>query len=533
MPSAELSLAIANLTATEPDHYAVWVLHAPYPGGYVLHDRIWPKSLTHLWQTWRSMFSISDAADFPQVLSSDVMPLAAEESASNTEKSYAGRLMQHLGINLWQWLFDGAIESSLAKSQGIAIGQSKPLRLRLEIRDPELIALPWEIMQAQVGTQAIALGQQILFSRTTSAVDPLPKLRTEHSLRILIVLGQETESTLGLPDKPVLQLEQEAETLARTFEQASVAEPNNYFNPPVPCEVKVLVKPTPAELVSQLEMGNFNVLFYSGHGVPDADGGQLFLRPDAVINGTELAQVLTRCQVKLAVFNACWGAQPDYQNGQAIPRSSLAEVLIHHGVPAVLGMRDTISDEEAISFIQVFARSLAERLSIDEAVAIGRQHLLTVYKFNYPAWTLPVLYMHPEFDGELIKPLTDGVTEIPDNSPSWLDRQIPAAYLRSLTPPIQTWPIYGGIMRIGCIDGNDLVLRVPGVSKNHAEILYRDSLPDNDADPSYVLRDFSRYGTSILGTDGRWHKVHQREIPLPPRATIRFGNVQVEFLVDG
>jgi len=35
------------------------------------------------------------------------------------------------------------------------------------------------------------------------------------------------------------------------------------------------------------------------------------------------------------VVNACWGAQPA-ANQRALPRS-LAEVLIHHGIPAVLG----------------------------------------------------------------------------------------------------------------------------------------------------------------------------------------------------
>ena len=88
------------------------------------------------------------------------------------------------------------------------------------------------------------------------------------------------------------------------------------------------------------------------YGVPAPDGGMLFLQADRAMNGTELAQVLTRSRVKLAVFNACWGAQPDQQGHQAIPRSSLAEVLLHHGVPAVLAMRDSIADQEALSFIQ-------------------------------------------------------------------------------------------------------------------------------------------------------------------------------------
>jgi hypothetical protein len=57
--------------------------------------------------------------------------------------------MQHMGMNLWQWLFEGPIQGSLQESKGIAIGQNLPLRVRLDLREPYLIALPWEIMQPQ------------------------------------------------------------------------------------------------------------------------------------------------------------------------------------------------------------------------------------------------------------------------------------------------------------------------------------------------------------------------------------------------
>ena len=120
---------------------------------------------------------------------------------------------------------------------------------------------------------------------------------------------------------------------------------------------------------------------------------------------------------------------------QAIARSSLAEVLIHHGVPAVLGMRDSIADREALSFIQTFAQALASRMSVDRAVAVARQQLLTLYKFNQPAWTLPVLYMHPEFDGQLTEPVDDLKTDLPLNSSTWLGRLPSSAYLRGRDRP--------------------------------------------------------------------------------------------------
>jgi len=535
-----LSLAIAHLTAAEANHYAVWVLKAPYPGGYVLHDRIWSHTLTQLWLNWQHMFSMQKLTEFPQMSLAEVLPPPSDSVQPPHAASEMGltvRLMQHMGVTLWQWLFDGPIQNSLAQSQGIAIGQGRPLRLRLEIRDPNLVPLPWEIMQSQPGTQAIALNhQQILFSRTTTALNPLPDLRQEHALKVLLVLGQDTQADIctGLPNSqgsPTLKLQDEAVTLEQILRTSVEMNGASPITAQVPCEVTTLQQPTVEELINHLETLNYNILFYSGHGIPSADGGLLFLRADATLNGVELAQVLVSCQVKLAVFNACWGAQPEHENGQPIARSSLAEVLICHGVPAVLGMRDTIADPEAIRFIQVFARSLAERLPIDQAVAIARQHLLTLYKFNQATWTLPVLYMHPDFDGELIKPVFEGVTEIPDNSPSWLGQHIPSAYLRALSAPAQIWRIHGGMMRIGFREDNDLVLPVQGVSRQHAEIFYRDSMSDSDETAGYILKDFSRFGTFMMGSNG-WFRVNNREVPLKSGTRLRFGNVLIEFVVN-
>lgn len=533
-----LSLAIERLRATEASHFAIYVVQAPYRGGYVLHDNLWAASLAQVWQGWQEMFSSRLLPTVPHVSQAAPPPAIGDASAPTQPVALTVRLMQNLGIGLWQWLFDGPIQASLNQSQGIAMGQDKPLRLRLDVRDPALVAMPWEIMQIQAGKQAVSLNtQQILFSRTTSDVDTLPPLRTEQALNILLVLGQDAAPTVqpisgGLDGEQsanlqTLKLEQEATALAQLLTQPSRL---GGFHAAA-CYVDVLLQPTPAELIQRLETERYNVLFYAGHGMPAPDGGLLFLRSGQTLNGTELAQVLTRCRVKLAVFNACWGAQPDQQGDQTIPRSSLAEVLIHHGMPAVLAMRDSITDQEALSFIQAFAQALAERMPIDKAVAIARQHLLTLFKFNQQAWTLPVLYMHPEFDGELIKP-DDSLTKIPSSSPSQFGTKTPIAALRSIASTT-IWTIRGGLMRVGMAEDNDLVLKgEPGVSRKHAEIFYRNAT----ADPNqslYFLRDFSRYGTWVSGANG-WQKVHQQEVPLQPGIQLKFGGSQnsaLEFIV--
>ncbi len=516
-----LNLAIDRLRSAEKENYAIWVTKAPYPGGYVHHDCNWDDELMRSWIAWQEMFgSGSGSLQYPRFPANPdqvfaLPPLSLENAAQSP--NYSTRLMQHLGISMWQWLFNGSIDTALAHSQGIAIGQRRPLRLRIEVRDPDLISFPWEIIQPQPGKPAVSLNQEIFFSRTTSDVDQLPPQRNDRAIRILLVLGNNEV------DNHNLSLAEEAAAIAQVLRNAypSGFVPTNQM-PPAACQVDTLVQPTLNTLMSALDNGVYNLFFYAGHGIPGPDGGILSLRSDAKLNGTELAQTLVRNQVKLAVFNSCWGAQPYQYQQQSVARSSLAEVLLHHGVPAILAMRDTIADQEAISFIQSLTQSLAERLPIDKAVATARKQLLALYQFNQPAWTLPVLYMHPEFDGELIKPVTDAITEMP-----FFPDDLPMACLRSLITATQNFPIQSGLMRVGRSDENDLIIPETWVSKKHAEIMYRNS--NNNEDSSYFLRDFSKFGTMVQTNQG-WQKIHHQELRLETGMNLKFGSDQGQAL---
>jgi hypothetical protein len=527
-----LNLAVAQLDAAAADTYAVWVLNAPYPSGHKIDSCHWTPAMTQVWLAWQELFSLGNRPyclpyhaelDLPQLDLSKLPTLGDSELPTGL----SANLMQYLGLNLWQWLFSRDIGTVFAQTQGLANGQKKPLRIRLEVRDPNLMPLPWEILQPEIGKPALSLSRNILFSRTTSDVDPLPRLQPDRSIKILLVLGQN-----GTGNR-YLNLHQEADTIASALKNTvpSGFNPPNRLNPAA-CQVTTLVQPTPAELLDALGADKYNVFFYAGHGMPAVDGGLLLLNDNGGLSGTELAQSLVRQGVKLAVFNACWGAQPYQVERQAVPRSSLAEVLLHHGVPAVLAMRDTIADREALSFIQTLTQALAQRIAIDEAVAISRQQLLALYKYNQPGWTLPVLYMHPDFNGELVRPISDAITEIPS-----IPQQIPRAYIRSLsfnTNP--NWPIDNGTMRVGRATDNDLILSEPWVSQRHAEILYRPPMPTNTQGTGFYLRDFSRFGSYILDEKGRWIPIHAKEVPLQSGTQIKFGNLEegqvLEFAIE-
>ena len=339
--------------------------------------------------------------------------------------------------------------------------------------------------------------------------------------------GEEEERAKDNQDKVHLQLEQEAALLKKILEQSSDLSTRSTARR----RVDMLLRPTAAELSKQLAKGDYNVFFYSGHGVPGPDGGLLFLS-DATLSGTELAQVLTRAGVKLAVFNTCWGAQPEESKQTSLPRSSLAEVLLHHGLPAVVAMRDSIADEEAISFIQVFAQTLAERKAVDEAVAIARQQLLTLYHFNQPAWTLPVLYMHPDFNGDLLLTEDTQTTQINESTTTSFISSRQYAILKDAENPGDPWTIYSDVLKIGRRpESNDVVISDPWVSSSHAEIFNRRVSPKDTTGGrriAYFLRDKSRYGTYYLESGdleaGEWKEVHRQEVPLRSGTKIRFGS---------
>jgi hypothetical protein len=542
MPVSEsltLSIALNRLSQSDPNHYAIWVLESPFPGGYAHHDRIWDDTMASVWQGWQQFFSLRELPRVPHVPSAYVPQFLLDSwldqvsPPSPGSGGYTGRLMQGLGVSLWDWLFDGPIRQSLERSLGMAMGQNQPLHLQLDIRAPELIAIPWEIMQPQPGRPAVSLDPQIRFSRTTSDVDPLTPVPLDASLQILLVLGQDDLGSVppsGRSQARGLHLPQEAEILKNLLE-LSASQINAGTFSQVHCQVHALVEPDPQTLVTTLESGSFNVFFYAGHGVPAPDGGQLFLRAGITMGGTELAQILTRCQIRLAVFNTCWGAQPDQQEAIVIPRSSLAEVLLHHGLPAVLAMRESIADEEALSFIQAFAQGLAERKAVTQAMAVARQQLVALYQFNHPAWTLPVLYLHPQFSGELLRPAFQDVTQIPGQPAPAMQTGV----LRSLDAPHQAWPIQGGMIRIGRLPDNDLVISEPWVSQHHAEIFSRSGPGSSAAVANYYLKDMSRFGSFYF--DGRsWQPVHRKEVPLTPGTRVRFGSLEgqlMEFTLEG
>ena len=112
------------------------------------------------------------------------------------------------------------------------------------------------------------------------------------------------------------------------------------------------------------------------------------------VGGPSLAYLLQdHPSLRLAVLNSCNGARASRANTFA----GTAQVLVQHGVPAVIAMQSEVMDETACNFSEKFYRALAAGQPIDACVGEVRRALAAEDNLE---WGTPVLYLRAT-DGHL------------------------------------------------------------------------------------------------------------------------------------
>ena len=306
------------------------------------------------------------------------------------------------GQKLYNALFQGQIRDSWVTAQGIAQNRRESLRLRLGLKGDRLQRLPWEVLHA--GNRPIATGTDVIFSRYQSNFTPLANELQLHqtsgndqTLRILMVLSAPT-------DQEVLQLEQEAENLKQELQaDRRLSQPEQ----PPEIQLTILRQPGREQLTRALEHGQYHVLHYAGHSDLGASGGDVYLVNEQtglteVLGGDDLAGLLVNNGISLAVFNSCRGVYAATTDPSTLAGAgNLTNALLKRGIPAVLAMAERIPDDVARNLSQLFYRSLKQQNAVDLSLSRARQGLISSYSSTQLYWALPVLYLHPEFDGYL------------------------------------------------------------------------------------------------------------------------------------
>lgn len=306
-----------------------------------------------------------------------------------------------LGQKLYNALFQGTIRDSWMTAQGIAQNRRESLRLRLGLKGDRLPRLPWEVLHA--GARPLATGTDVVFSRYQASFAPMATILQPHArslaldpnqpLRILMVLAAPT-------DQEVLELQREANHLREELLQEQGQSGGEI-------ELTILNQPGREQLTQALEQGQYQVLHYAGHSNLGMSGGDLYLVSDRtglteVLSGDDLAGLLVNNGIRMVVFNSCRGVYTATADpADETESSNLTEALLKRGIPAVLAMAERIPDDVALTLSRLFYRNLKQRYPIDLNLSRARQGLLSAYGSNQLYWALPILYLHPDFDGYL------------------------------------------------------------------------------------------------------------------------------------
>jgi hypothetical protein len=328
-----------------------------------------------------------------------------------------------LGQQLYGSLFQGMLRDSWVTAQGIAQNRNESLRLRLGLKGAQLPRLPWEVLYgndtpAPVGGRSgglspaarpLATGTHVIFSR----YQPNARLATQclsghidpqQPLRVLMVIAAPT-------DRERLELEREAQQLQQELQSVT---DSTGINPSgtrtenrsqLDIQLTILKQPGREQLTQALEQGRYQILHYAGHSDLGTDGGSLYLVNrrtglSEILSGDDLAGLLVNNGIRLAVFNSCRGAYTATSAANAQERN-LAEALVSRGIPAVLAMAEQIPDNVALTLTWLFYRNLKLGYPIDLSLSRARQGLISAYGSHQLYWALPILYLHPDFDGYL------------------------------------------------------------------------------------------------------------------------------------
>ena len=340
----------------------------------------------------------------------DVSTLLSEQASD------ADGTLVAFGQQLYNALFQGTIRDSWMTARGIAQHRHEVLRLRLGLKDTRLPRLPWEVLHA--GNRPIATGTDVVFSRYYSSFaamasllqfQPISTIDAHQPLKILMVLacthrsGNAGAQARGTASSGRIAKHGTRLCGANGSQNGTQNGSNRYSD----VQLTILEQPGREQLTQALEHNHYHVLHYAGHSNLGAAGGKLYLVSSKTgltetLSGDDLAGLLVNNGIRMVVFNSCRGVYTATAEGVGdVGDGNLAEALARRGIPAVLAMAERIPDDVALNLSRLFYRNLKQVYPVDLSLNRARQGLISSYSSDQLYWALPILYLHPEFDGNL------------------------------------------------------------------------------------------------------------------------------------
>jgi hypothetical protein len=306
-------------------------------------------------------------------------------------RSSKGGTIQDFGGKLFDAVFCGDIEHLFRSSLDTAARAGNGLRIRLRLpEDSELHARPWEFLFDTESREFLAVREHTPLIRYLPVAQPIPPITVEGPLRILVAMASPT-------DHPRLDIAREWDILCQALEPSIMSGRLKLERVRGGC--------TFDNLRDALRHYHTHIFHFVGHGLP----GALVLEQESG-RGLEMEATHLRSAFpsgalpRLIVLNACSGAIDE-----DVPFSGLAQGFLKQGVPAVVAMQASITDDAALIFTRYFYRDLIETGAVDTSLTEAR---LRMQANGHPIeWGTPVLYMRA-LSGQLFQPSPNQADEI-------------------------------------------------------------------------------------------------------------------------
>src|SRR5258708_6832009 len=300
------------------------------------------------------------------------------EGSIQSGRAELNQTIRAFGEKLFNTLFTGQVYAAYLASQERAGDAGLRIRLGLEDSGP-LQDLPWEMLR-DPRNDYLVLSRQTPVVRFPRVLTVRPLLALPLPLRVLVMISNPV-------DQDKINVEGEWTAL-----QEATADLRSRGL----LELERLPDAQLVTLQRKLRDGiNYQVFHYIGHSAYD-DKSQRWMmafedrksKKTVPVSGEALARELSEeNSIRLVVLNACQGARENKSD----PFAGIASSIVARGVPAVVAMQFTISDDASQLFSQEFYRALSEGYPIEAAIAEARRTMSS--GLNNFEWATPVLYL--------------------------------------------------------------------------------------------------------------------------------------------
>lgn len=251
------------------------------------------------------------------------------------------------------------------------------ISLRFDEDIPEIISLPWELLHD--GKSFLVTDRNISLTRFPFKVKETESQPLDSILRMLVIISSPNDPRI-LP----VNTEKEQEVILEAVDKLQKKQK---------IKVDFTEDATFENIQGYLSEQNYHIVHFTGNGINMNGKGYLVFESEdkiaRLIDNEKLSNLFSGRGIRLVVLNSCESAKGS--NKEAF--RDLASVLSRNGIPAVVAMQYSVSDDVAINFAHNFYKTIACGKPVDLALTEARIAMNNSKKSNGIAFATPVLYL--------------------------------------------------------------------------------------------------------------------------------------------